>query len=120
MKAITIRGTLIRLDEIANDLRALQHAVDGYIETVGLRDGAVMIVDEEGLLKGKPYNTLASLIAQNQYPRHCADRRRRRRGVRRCPGALSHAAFMRRGMRKAASPLARGIRLQTKMSVCSL
>lgn len=64
MKAITIRGTLIRLDEIANDLRALQHAVDGYIETVGLRDGAVMIVDEEGLLKGKPYNTLASLIAE--------------------------------------------------------
>lgn len=64
MKAITIRGTLIRLDEVANDLRALQHAVDGHIETVGLRDGAVMIVDEEGLLKGKPYNTLASLIAE--------------------------------------------------------
>ena len=64
MKAITIKGTLIRLDEIANDLRALQHAVDGYIEIVGLRDGAVMIVDEEGLLKGKPYNTLASLIAE--------------------------------------------------------
>ena len=108
MKALTIKGTLIRLDEIANDLRVLQHAVDGYIETVGLRDGAVMIVDEEGLLKGKPYN------------RHCADRRRGRRGVRRCTGKLSHAAILRRGIRKAASPMARWIRLQTKMSVCSL
>lgn len=63
MKAITIKGTLLRLDEIANDLRALQHAVDGYIEIVGLRDGAVMIVDEEGKLKDKPYNLLASLVA---------------------------------------------------------
>lgn len=63
MKAITIKGTIIRLDEIENDLRALQHAVDGYIETLGLQDGAVMIVDEEGLLKEKPYNALASLVA---------------------------------------------------------
>lgn len=63
MKAITINGTIVRLDEIANDLRALQRAVDGYIETVGLRDGAVMIVDEEGRLKDKPYNLLASLVA---------------------------------------------------------
>ena len=63
MKAITIKGAIVRLDEIKNDLRALQYAVDGYIETVGLKDGAVMIVDEEGLLKDKPYNTLASLIA---------------------------------------------------------
>ena len=63
MKVITIKGAIVRLDEIKNDLRALQYAVDGYIETVGLKDGAVMIVDEEGLLKDKPYNTLASLIA---------------------------------------------------------
>ena len=63
MKAIVIKGTIVRLDEIKNDLRALQYAVDGYIETVGLKDGAVMIVDEEGMLKGKAYNTLASLIA---------------------------------------------------------
>jgi hypothetical protein len=62
MKALEIRGMLCRLDEIKNDLRALQHAVDGYIECVHLGD-AVMIVDEEGLCKGKPYNALASLIA---------------------------------------------------------
>ena len=54
MKAITINGTLIRLDEIANDLRALQHAVDGYIETVGLRDGAVMIVNQDGMQQYLP------------------------------------------------------------------
>lgn len=54
MKAITIKGTLIRLDEIANGLRALQHAVDGYIETVGLRDGAVMIVNQDGMQQYLP------------------------------------------------------------------
>lgn len=64
MKVITIKGTVIRLDEVANDLRALQHAVDGYIEPIGLSDGGKMLVDEEGLLKGKPYNTLASLVAR--------------------------------------------------------
>lgn len=63
MKALEIRGELTRVDEINNDLRALQHAVDGYIETVWLSENAVMIVDEKGMLKGKPYNTLASLIA---------------------------------------------------------
>ena len=63
MKVLEIRGELTRIDEIKNDLRALQHAVDGYIETVWLSENAVMIVDEEGLLKGKPYNALASLIA---------------------------------------------------------
>ena len=63
MKALEIRGMLCRLDEVKNDLRALQHAVDGHIETVWLSESAVMIVDEEGLCKGKPYNTLASLIA---------------------------------------------------------
>ena len=54
MKAITIKGTLIRLDEIANGLRALQHAVDGHIETVGLRDGAVMIVNQDGMQQYLP------------------------------------------------------------------
>lgn len=62
MKALKITG-IVQLVEIANDLRALQHAVDGYIETIGLRDGGVMIVDEEGMLKGKPQNPLAGLVA---------------------------------------------------------
>lgn len=62
MKALKITG-IVQPVEIANDLRALQHAVDGYIETIGLRDGGVMIVDEEGMLKGKPQNSLAGLVA---------------------------------------------------------
>lgn len=62
MKALRITG-IVELVEITNDLRALQHAVGGYIETIGLRDGGVMIVDEEGMLKAKPQNPLAGLIA---------------------------------------------------------
>ena len=38
---------------IPNTLEALQDAVGGYIETVTLFEGVVMIVDEEGRLKGK-------------------------------------------------------------------
>lgn len=64
MKALRIEGGIVKLDYIEDDLRALQNAVGGYIETVGLIDDAVMIVDEEGRLKGKPYNQIASLIAQ--------------------------------------------------------
>ena len=37
---------------IPNDLGMLQQLVDGYIETHTLTDGLVMIVNEEGKLKG--------------------------------------------------------------------
>ena len=37
---------------IPNDLGTLQQLVDGYIETHTLTDGLVMIVNEEGKLKG--------------------------------------------------------------------
>ena len=37
---------------IPNDLGILQQLVDGYIETHTLTDGLVMIVNEEGKLKG--------------------------------------------------------------------
>ena len=49
--------------DIDNDLHALQQAVGGRIETVGLKDGGVMIVDEEGLLKQYSRNDLASIIS---------------------------------------------------------
>lgn len=48
----------------ADELHALQSIVDGYIERVRLTDDAVMLVDEEGVLKGKQRNDLASLIAR--------------------------------------------------------
>lgn len=62
MKALKITG-VVQLIDIDNELRTLQAVVDGHIETIGLRDGAVMIVDEEGLLKCKPQNVLAGLLA---------------------------------------------------------
>ena len=38
---------------IENTLEGLQKEVDGYIETITIFDGIVLICDEEGLLKGK-------------------------------------------------------------------
>lgn len=64
MKALKLEGKAHEVIEIENTLEALQKAVGGYIETVRLRvDNAVIIVNEEGLLLGLPYNTGASEFA---------------------------------------------------------
>lgn len=41
---------------ISDTLENLQRTVGGYIEIVTLQRGLVVICDEEGRLKGKPYN----------------------------------------------------------------
>ena len=42
---------------VGNDLESLQEVIGGHLEMVSLPDlDAVMIVDEEGKLKGNPYN----------------------------------------------------------------
>ena len=41
---------------IPNTLRALQEAVGGYIETVTLDNGVVLICNEEGKIRDMPYN----------------------------------------------------------------
>ncbi len=41
-------------------LSELQNVVGGYIEIVPATDGRIMIVNEEGKLKGLPYNHIAS------------------------------------------------------------
>lgn len=41
-------------------LTEMQHYVGGYIETVSLSSGKVLIVDEEGKLKGKLPNRIAT------------------------------------------------------------
>lgn len=41
---------------IPNSLEFLQFCVGGYIETVTLAEDLVIICDEEGRLKDKPYN----------------------------------------------------------------
>ena len=64
MKALKLEGRKHETIDIENTLEALQNAVGGYIETVRLMvDDAVMIVNEEGLLQGLPYNTAASNLA---------------------------------------------------------
>jgi hypothetical protein len=41
---------------VTDELKALQNIVDGYIEAVMVEEDLVVICDEEGRLKGKPYN----------------------------------------------------------------
>ena len=49
-------GEIPRHVNVSNSLEALQKNVSGYIETVTLADDLVVICDEEGRLKNKPYN----------------------------------------------------------------
>ena len=42
--------------EIENDLKTLQQLVGGYIEVIPYRDNIVIVLDEEGKLKGKEPN----------------------------------------------------------------
>lgn len=67
MKALKLEGNSITETGIENTLEALQAAVDGYIEKVTLVPGrAVMIVNEEGLLRGLSPNPIASAVANTQ------------------------------------------------------
>ena len=64
MKALKLEGRSISEVEIDNTLEALQKAVDGHIETIGIvPDEAVMIVNEEGRLRGMAPNPIASAFA---------------------------------------------------------
>lgn len=49
--------------EKENRLEWMQKQVGGYIETISLPDDFVMIIDEEGKIKGLPLNHSASRIA---------------------------------------------------------
>ena len=49
-------GKKAEVREIANELADLQKIVGGYIEVVRVDADVLMICDEEGKLKGKPYN----------------------------------------------------------------
>jgi hypothetical protein len=67
MKALKIEGRCITDTDIENTLDAFQSAVDGYIESVTLVPGkAVMIVNEEGLLRNLPPNPAASMISNTK------------------------------------------------------
>lgn len=45
-----------RIADLENDLSAFQETVGGYIETLPLDGNSVIVCDEEGKLKNKPYN----------------------------------------------------------------
>ena len=49
-------GEIPRHVNLSNSLEALQRNVGGYIKVVPLTQDLVVICDEEGRLKGKPYN----------------------------------------------------------------
>ena len=50
---------------IPNTLKALQETVGGYIETVTLDNGVVLICNEEGKLRDMPYNFTARKLIDN-------------------------------------------------------
>ena len=58
MKAIRKKpGGAFEDIEVANDLKALQTEVDGYIETYTIAEDMVVICNEEGLIWDMEYNT---------------------------------------------------------------
>lgn len=51
-----------RMETIRNDLHTLQRLVGGYIEAVSLVEDMVMIINEEGKLRGLPKNFWMKVI----------------------------------------------------------
>lgn len=49
-------GEPLHLEDIDNTLEAMQEFVGGYIETVTLEDGRVIVCNEEGVILGLPNN----------------------------------------------------------------
>lgn len=48
---------------IADELYQMQDHVGGYIETVRLKDGGILLVDEDGIQKRLPENLIASVLS---------------------------------------------------------
>lgn len=49
---------------IENKLEEIQNQINGYIQVIPLKDNLVMVVDEEGKIKNKQKNELATTIFQ--------------------------------------------------------
>jgi len=58
-KEITFKGKMVTLEE-------MQKCVEGYIEMLWLKDGKILIVNEEGKIDGLPVNDQASIIVNDQ------------------------------------------------------
>lgn len=62
---IKVDGTRVPLTDTS--LEALQAAVGGYIEIVKVGKGKLLVMDEEGKMKGKPVNDTASKLYGYQH-----------------------------------------------------
>jgi hypothetical protein len=47
-------------------LKELQDCVDGYIEFIWLREGKILVVNEDGKINGMETNSFASALIQNE------------------------------------------------------
>jgi hypothetical protein len=57
---ITTKGELVELDEVS--LTALQQAVGGWVQAIGLTDSLTLWLNEEGKLNGLPHNLKGQAI----------------------------------------------------------
>ncbi len=62
-KIIKVDGTTTNLKDTS--LKSLQGAVGGYIEIVNAPNGKLIVLDEEGKLKGKAVNLVATRLYGN-------------------------------------------------------
>lgn len=64
-RIIRVDGTIEELDDNEfTTLESMQKAVGGYIEILLVRGHLAWIGDEEGNLKKKPYNPIASIVME--------------------------------------------------------
>lgn len=49
-------GLKAHVEYVENELKAFQSLVGGFIEAVTIAEDTVILCDEDGRLKGKPYN----------------------------------------------------------------
>jgi hypothetical protein len=62
---IKVDGTKAEIND--TELATLQGAVGGLIQIVNTPDGKLMVMDEEGKLKGKQVNETATALYNNPY-----------------------------------------------------
>ena len=58
MRAVYVTGEGVAVMDVKNELKTFQKGVDGYIEVFRFAPDAVIICNEEGLLKGMPIRVL--------------------------------------------------------------
>lgn len=71
--SISVEGEISGHDESELDYERLKELVGGYVESIDLADPYIMILDEEGKVKQKPQNNVATLMMlSNDYPDYAA------------------------------------------------